>query len=294
MEVYYYYVTCNNINAITYNNYKPINFIDMKFTTRGAAKKQTNLSYLGGVNVSQKIIKSQKIDNVMTYCLYLSPAKTSGYQVCPFSTPECRKGCLATSGRAKMELRGGIDKIKNARILKTRLFFEQRDFFMDWLIAEIKAQFNLATKKNMGFVVRLNGTSDIDWQNIIHNGKNIFEHFPNIQFYDYTKEYGKFKNIPQNYHLTLSYTGRNWDDCVKVLNNCGNVAMVFNIPDNKPLPTTFAGYDIIDGDITDMRVKDARGIIVGLHWKNIADKDINIEIKESIFAIQQDNITCDW
>lgn len=108
----------------------------MEFTTIGNAKKLTGLSYLGGVNISQKIVKSQKVDKVMTYCLYLAPAKTSGYNVCPFSTPECRKGCLATSGRAKVELLSGISNIQNCRINKTKLFFEQQTFFMYRLILQ--------------------------------------------------------------------------------------------------------------------------------------------------------------
>lgn len=266
----------------------------MEFTTIADAKRKTKLSYLGGVNVSQKIIKSQKTDRVMTYCLYLAPAKTSGYQVCPFSTPECRKGCLATSGRARIELLGGIDMIKNCRINKTRLFFEQQTFFMDWLITEINSKLKTATKKSMGFAVRLNGTSDIDWVNVIHKGKNIFQHFPTVQFYDYTKQASKFDNVPENYHLTLSYTGHNWTECQKRLDTGVNVAMVFNIGDTKPLPIKFGGYTVLNGDITDLRIKDAKGIIVGLHWKNIADKKANKEVKQSVFVIQPDDTRCEY
>lgn len=261
----------------------------MEFTTIADAKRKTGLAYLGGVNVSQKIVKSQKIDKVMTYCLYLAPAKTSGYQVCPFSTPECRKGCLATSGRARIELQGGIDMIKNARIKKTRLFFEQQTFFMNWLIAEITAKLNSATNKGMGFAVRLNGTSDIDWVNIIHKGKNIFQYFPTVQFYDYTKQASKFDNVPENYHLTLSYTGHNIDACIKHLNNGGNVAMVFN---TKTLPKTWNGFKIIDADVSDSRYKDTKSTIGGLKWKNIADKQANIEVKNSVFCIQENDINC--
>lgn len=261
----------------------------MEFTTMANAKRQTGLSYLGGVNVSQKIIKSQKVDNTLTYCLYLAPAKTSGYQVCPFSTPECRKGCLATSGRARIELQGGIDMIKNCRIKKTRLFFEEQTFFMDWLIAEIKSKLKSANKKGLNFAVRLNGTSDIDWVNIIHKGKNIFQYFPTVQFYDYTKQPSKFDNIPENYHLTLSYTGRNIDICIKHLNNGGNVAMVFN---TKVLPKTWNGFKVIDADISDSRYKDTKSTIGGLKWKNIADKKANIEVKNSVFCIQENDINC--
>ena len=264
----------------------------MKFTTIGNAKKLTGLSYLGGVNISQKIVKSQKVDKVMTYCLYLAPAKTSGYNVCPFSTPECRKGCLATSGRAKVELLSGINNIQNCRINKTKLFFEQQTFFMDWLIAEITAYQRKAIKEGMGFAVRLNGTSDIEFENILVNGKNVFEIFPNIIFYDYTKIVSRIKKqLPTNYKLTLSYTGRNTNECIEYLNNGGTVAMVFN---TKTLPETWNGFRIIDADISDARFKDAKGTIAGLKWKNIANKQANIEVKNSIFCIQENDANCKW
>lgn len=264
----------------------------MNFTTISNAKKLTGLSYLGGVNISQKIVKSQKVDNIMTYCLYLSPAKTSGYQVCPFSTPECRKGCLATSGRAKIELLSGISSIKDCRINKTKLFFEHQDFFMQWLIAEISTYQRKAFKKNMGFAVRLNGTSDIEFENILVNGKNVFELFPNIIFYDYTKIAPRLKKqLPSNYKLTLSYTGRNVNECIEFLSNGGNVAMVFN---TKVLPKAWNGFKIINGDVSDSRYKDAESTIGGLKWKNIADKQANIEVKNSLFCIQDGDVNCEW
>jgi hypothetical protein len=258
----------------------------MKFTTIGAAKKQTNLSYLGSTGISAKLVKNEIKNNTLTYCIYLSPAKTSGYQVCPASTPECRKGCLATSGRAVMDINSGRNVILNSRIKKTRLFFEERDFFMDWLIKEIEVARLKSIRKNMFFAVRLNGTSDIYWENIIHNGKNIFQHFPEVDFYDYTKDWKRFDNLPENHHLTLSYTGRNWVKCIDKLNDGYNVAMIFN---TKTLPSTFHGYNVVNGDITDLRTKDEKGIIIGLVWKNIADKEINEEVKNSVFAIQPDN-----
>jgi hypothetical protein len=263
---------------------------DLIFTTIANAKKQTNLSYIGGINVSQKIIKGRKVNNTITYCVYLAPAKTSGYEVCPNATIECKKGCLATSGRAAIELWSGSNQIHDCRINKTKLFFEQQTFFMNWLIAEITSHYNRAKKLGYEFAVRLNGTSDIDWANVKLNGKNIFEIFPAISFYDYTKNPKKFENKPSNYHLTLSYTGKNWEKCKELLGLGVNVAMIFNIPNHKGLPIIFDGYKVIDGDITDVRVKDETGIIVGLHWKKIADAKLNEEVKNSCFVVQPNDI----
>jgi hypothetical protein len=258
----------------------------MEFITRSLAKKATKLSYLGRIDLSSKIEKNSKVFKIKTYSIYLSPAKTSGYEVCPFSTVECRMGCLATSGRAISDIISGRNVIKNSRIKKTRLFFEENDFFMEWLIAEITAANKLAKKQGYDFAVRLNATSDIDWQNTFYKGKNIFQIFPEIHFYDYTKNINKFKNIPLNYHLTYSYTGRNWHNCLKVLNQGGNVAIVFAAEYSQPLPTTYNGFKVINGDVSDYRPFDPKGCIVGLHWKKIANKTYNKHVKESLFVVK--------
>lgn len=260
---------------------------DLIFSTVGNAKKQTGFSYLGGINTSSKLKKNLKVSNNMTYILYLAPAMESGYNVCPNSTPECRLGCLATSGRAGMEiLANNTDRIKMSRINKTKLFYENNTFFMAWLIANIKAKQAKAKKAGFDFSVRLNGTSDIDWQNETFEGKNVFEHFPNTNFYDYSKNPAKFVNKPANYHLTFSYSGRNTETCVKLLEKGFNVAVVFNIKKESELPETFLGYKVLNGDLTDFRPNDGKGVIIGLKWKKIANKANNDAIKNSVFVVQ--------
>lgn len=258
----------------------------MEFTTIADAKKQTGLAYLGGVNLSAKMLHSKVKSHQYTYLIYLAPANTSGYNVCSHSTPECRLGCLATSGHAGMELKAGKStRIQDARIKKTRLFYEQPEFFMQWLIAEIKVAQAKAKKDGFFFSVRLNGTSDIDWVNVRINGQNIFEIFPDILFYDYTKNPLKFNNKPSNYHLTLSYTGRNWNVCKALLQKGVNVAVVFNVKSEKQLPTQFAGYQTINGDLTDYRISDAKGIIVALKWKRIANRENEKKLLNSVFVV---------
>jgi hypothetical protein len=258
----------------------------MEFTTIAKAKKQTGLAYLGNVNSSAKLLHSQVMSHQYTYIIYLAPASTSGYNVCSHSTKECRLGCLATSGRAGMELISGGCRIKNARIKKTKLFYEEPEFFMEWLIEEIKVAQKMAIRDNFFFSVRLNGTSDIDWQNVKINGLSIFETFPDILFYDYTKNHNKFINIPQNYHLTYSYTGRNWNKCQLLLKMGYNIAMVFNVKHERELPIMYKGYEVINGDLTDYRVSDAKGVIVGLKWKRIGNREIEKEILKSCFVVQ--------
>jgi hypothetical protein len=241
----------------------------MKFTTIGNAKKMTGLSYLGSVASSSKIAKGLKY-NEMTYILYLSPAEQSGYNVCPMSTEECRTACLTESGHNRIDVKK--NNINKARIKKTKLFFEHREFFMGWLVAEIeKAKYN-AEQLGYTFSVRLNGTSDIEPTRFQHNGRVLFELFDDVQFYDYTKvskRFGLLQFYP-NYDLTYSFSGYNMMQCIELLENKkGRVAMVF---EGKQLPISFMGYKVIDGDEYDMRYLDEQGVIVGLKFKKVRNE----------------------
>jgi len=266
----------------------------MNFTTIANAKKQTGLSYLGGVNISAKMIKNEKVSGNITYAIYLAPASQSGYNVCSYSTPECRLGCLSTSGRAAMDLNSGQNIIKNARIVKTKLFFEENEFFMAWMFAEIRVYQKKAIKKGFDFSARLNCTSDIDWSEYKVNGLNVFDTFPEVTFYDYTKNISKVVNKPANYHLTFSYSGRNTELCKKVLKSGNNIAVVFNIKKETELPKTFMGYNVVNGDLTDFRVNDGNGVVIGLKWKKIANKADNENIKTSVFVVQTSNSDCQY
>ena len=255
----------------------------MKFTTIGNAKKVTGLSYLGSVASSSKIAKGLKY-NEMTYILYLAPAEQSGYNVCPGSTAECREACLTESGHNRIDVKKNA--INKARIKKTKLFFEHREFFMGWLATEINKARNDAFAKGYTFSVRLNGTSDIQPEMFKYKGKVIFDVFNEVTFYDYTKVANRFKllNKYSNYDLTYSFSGYNMLQSLELLeNNKGRVAMVF---EGKQLPKTFMGYKVIDGDEYDMRHLDETGVIVGLKFKFVRTK---IDTAHNKFIIPMDS-----
>ncbi len=255
----------------------------MKFTTIGNAKKLTGLSYLGSVASSSKIAKGLKY-NEMTYILYLAPASQSGYNVCPMSTEECRTACLTESGHNRIDVKKNA--INKARIAKTKLFFEHREFFMSWLIIEITKAKIVADTKGYKFSVRINGTSDISLESFKLNGKTILEYFPLIQFYDYTKVANRFKLMEKypNYDLTYSFSGYNMLQSMELLQtNKGRVAMVF---EGKVLPKSFMGIEVIDGDAYDMRYYDDKNVIVGLKFKKVRNK---IDTANNAFIIPMDS-----
>jgi hypothetical protein len=263
----------------------------MKFINRSQAKKQAGTSYIGSINSSAKLIKNKKVSDNYTYIIYLAPSDASGYQVCPNATKECRLGCLATSGRVKIETFSKKSTIQNARVIKTQLFFEQRQFFMDWVVAEMRGFEAKAKRDGYAFSARLNGTSDLEWEHITidsEGGKTLFELFPNCIFYDYTKNPARMvtAHLPSNYHLTFSYSGRNEYVSEKVLEQGKNVAVIYNLKKGQPLPETWNGYPVIDADLTDYRPNDPVGTVAGLRWKVIANRANNKAIKESCFVVQ--------
>ena len=255
----------------------------LQFTTVGNAKKVTGLSYLGSVASSSKIAKGLQY-NEMTYILYLAPANQSGYEVCPMRTPECTEACLTESGHNRIDVKKNA--INKARIKKTKLFFEERDFFMAWLVTEIEKAKADADKAGMRFSVRLNGTSDIEPTLFKHNGRVIFDLFDDVPFYDYTKVAKRFRLLDKytNYDLTYSFSGHNMLQCLDLLDKAkGRVAMVF---EGKTLPVSFMGYKVIDGDAYDMRYLDEQGVIVGLKFKKVRNK---IDTANNKFIIPMDS-----
>ena len=210
----------------------------------------------------------------LTSILHLAPHTLSGYQVCPMADG-CEIPCLNLAGRGGMFKKGeSTNAIQKARIRKTRMFFENRETFMAQIVKEIVNAIKYAEKKGLIPVFRLNGTSDLPWEKfrVVINGveyRNLMEAFPDIQFYDYTKVYGR--KVPSNYHLTFSRSAHNELNVVKAIQSGINVAVVFD--NKKPMPETFMGKKVINADEHDLRFLDEKGVICGLKAKGPAKKD---------------------
>ena len=226
-----------------------------------------------GIATDAKTVKS--VDKgVLTGILYLAPVDISGYQVCPKATAGCSAACLYTAGQ------GAYPRVQQARIRKTKYFFEDRANFMAEIVADIEILIKRAVKKNLIPAVRLNGTSDIPWEKfpVIRDGKvyrNVMAAFSDIQFYDYSKILNR-KSATQipNYHLTFSLAEDNDADARKAIESGFNVAVVMRIKRSADKPTTWGGYPVINGDDSDIRFNDPKGgHIVGLTAKGKAVKD---------------------
>lgn len=257
----------------------------LTFTTRGKAKKDTGLSYIGSVNSSAKIEKNIKL-NYSTYIVYLAPYKVSGHNTCSKASKGCVKACLNTSGRVKMDTE---QNILTARLLKTLIFYGNRDFFNKWLFAEIEAAQKTAENKGNKFSIRLNGTSDLNIRLFNVDGENVLNKFSEVQFYDYTKVYNRLEETPKNYHLTFSFSGENDEEVKEALKNGYNVAIPFLTPKNGDLPQTFLGYEVGDADETDLRFLDSKRI-AGLRVKATKDKDAILQAVKDGFIVDPKNV----
>jgi hypothetical protein len=214
-------------------------------------------------HANPKVQKGTKM-GYLTFVLHLAPAMLSGREVCPKRTEGCTAACLNTAGRGGMFRRGeNTNVIQQARIRKTRFFFENRDQFLIDLANDIVRAERYAKRKGLIPVFRLNATSDLSWEKY-----GIIQQFPHLQFYDYTKVLGrKIQDLP-NYHLTFSAADGNHSDVELAIAQGMNVAVVFD-----KLPETYLARPVINGDETDLRFLDPRGTVIGLKAKGRAKKD---------------------
>jgi archaellum component FlaF (FlaF/FlaG flagellin family) len=184
--------------------------------------------------------------------------------VCIFASNACRIACLYSAGR------GAFNSVQTARIAKTKLFVADKHAFVESLKLNVSKLVSNCLKSKATPTVRLNGTSDINWERY-----SVIQSFPGVQFYDYTKNHFRMMlflegKLPSNYSLTFSRSETNEAGCIEVLSKGGNVAVVFR---SKVLPTHWQGYRVINGDENDLRFLDPKGVVVGLSAKGKAKSD---------------------
>lgn len=220
--------------------------------------------------------------SVLTGILHLSPWKKSvgygGFNVCPHED-NCGLPCLDTAGRGGIpDGRGGefANVIQAARVRKTVEFSRERYRFMARLFLDVARLAREAHANGLTPAVRLNGTSDIQWEKVSFGPfGSIMEAFPEVTFYDYTKfPVWRADTLPANYSLTFSRGASMPDSVARAIVARGrNLAVVFSTRKGAALPETWNGAPVIDGDVSDARFLDPAGVIVGLRAKGRAKRD---------------------
>lgn len=210
---------------------------------------------------STKVIKGNKL-GYRTAILYLAPANMSGVNVCPMAQlAQCARACLNTSGR------GAMTGVQMSRLRKTLFWLQYQAEAIALIKREIATFKARSYRQGWTLLVRLNGTSDIRWENY-----GIVQSFPEVTFYDYTKLANR-KNVPTNYDLTFSYSGvPAYQTQVRLALAAGmRMAVVFGkratVNGMLANEAKFMGLDMVDGDDTDIRHLDPKGAAVALYAK---------------------------
>jgi hypothetical protein len=165
---------------------------------------------------------------------------------------DCGETCLVFTGMARV-----FPKINQSRQRKTDWYHSDQGAFLEQLRKELRLHQKNCEKKGIKPAVRLNVLSDIAWEK-----HGIPQEFPDIFFYDYTKNAFRLGRTPDNYHLIFSYSGaEEYQKFVtKAWETDSPVAVVFK----NRVPASFMGRVVVDGDKSDLDNVVAGRVIIGL------------------------------
>jgi hypothetical protein len=199
--------------------------------------------------------------------------------LCPMQVVAgCKEPCLEASGR------GGFDSVKAARQAKTDYYMQDRVGFIAQLKQELVNFEKLCAKNGVVPYVRLNVISDVQWE-LATNGA-IPQAFPNINFFDYTKVAKRLAKLPRNYKLMFSYSK------APAYQKQVQLALKTDVPMSVvfygPMPTTFMGKVVVNGDNSDIENLKHKGKIIGLKYKVAKGKGINP--MEEVFIVNTNHI----
>ena len=222
-----------------------------------------------------KAEKSNKSGKYFSRIQHLSPSDESGvFNTCPFASKECKELCLNTTYRMRS------DPSTKARINRTAFLAKDPQTYFHLLAGEILATYRKAEKLGKTAAIRLNGTSDIRWEKRSVNlfGEtyaNIYDAFPEIIFYDYTKfPLDKMQRALQqkNYHFVYSLSEKeNSISEAKEYQDIGiNTAAVFRDRFPKTFSLNGQEFPTINGDLTDLIFTYPKNHIISLLAKGKA------------------------
>lgn len=194
--------------------------------------------------------------------------------LCPYrNIAECKDPCLESAGM------GVFSNVKAGRQRKSDWWHSDRDGFLVQLRKELTNFDKLCKRQGVKAAVRLNVLSDIPWEK-----HGIPQEFPDIFFYDYTKNASRLGKTPDNYELMYSYSNapKYQQHVAKALKSNVPMSVVFR----GGMPKYFKGRRVIDGDASDLVNVKAGKVIVGLVAKGKAKKDQgNFVVDTNLIAV---------
>ncbi len=199
--------------------------------------------------------------------LQLLPGNKSGKELCPHRGA-CFATCLDTAGH------GRFPGVADARYVRARLWIEHPDAFVSLLRTELEAFQRQAQRRDMLVAIRLNVISDVSWE---QECRGLFADFPDVQFYDYTKNPARARHarqfsrarygfIPPNYDLTYSWSEQASPHFASMhLKHGGRIAFVRR--EGNDVPPFIQRAQQVDGDEHDLTFLHPPGSVLVLSPK---------------------------
>lgn len=184
---------------------------------------------------------------------------SGAWNICPLASLGCAAACLSRSGQS------GMPQQQRSQAVRTAFLLARPAEAGAIIGAEIRA----AVKRHGRINLRLNVTSDIRWELIAPDMIAALA-TAGVQLYDYTAWKPADRRPSADYSLTYSAKepAHTSDEYLTgILSAGGTVAMPFDTARGKPLPESWHGFAVIDGDQSDERRSDPAGVIVGLRAK---------------------------
>jgi hypothetical protein len=184
---------------------------------------------------------------------------TGPFNLCPKASKGCAAACLSRSGQS------GMPTAQRAQAVRTA-FLLSHPAAAGLLIG---AELRTALRKHGQVNLRLNTTSDIRWELVAPDMVAALT-ARGVLLYDYTAWAPADRAESQAYSLTYSAkeSSHTSDEYLRtILASGGNVAMPFATRRGDALPQEWNGFAVIDGDKSDERRNDPRGVVVGLRAK---------------------------
>jgi hypothetical protein len=192
---------------------------------------------------------------------------TGAFNLCPMASKGCAAACLSRSGQSGMPAQQRAQAVRTAFILS-------HPYHAGVLIGH---EVRLALSKSSQVNLRLNTTSDIRWEMVAPAAMRALA-AAGVLLYDYTAWSPADRQASDQYSLTYSAKepAKTSDDYLTaILSSGGNVAMPFTTGKGQALPVEWHGFRVIDGDESDERRNDPRGVVVGLRAKGFEWKRDN-------------------
>lgn len=238
--------------------------------------KKVSINLLETFNTYTRLLPDFEKNEDIIGMLYLSPEKTSeiktsdknNYLNLCKAADKCPKYCFFNSGKIYQATR-------NTRTLWYSNYLIN---FMNVLAFDILKLAIIAKQNKKNIVIRLNGLSDIQWENEtfmidnkIYNIMNkytkdfdlnlkkneeqsLFDIFPKIKFYDYTKYLPQNRSSKNNYYLIYSLDTHTSKKAKSILNSGNNIAVI--VLDINKIDNKVCNYETINGDNYDNRIND--------------------------------------